>query len=179
MGIYLSLYRFVEGPESEVSFPGTPSTWNALSSDSNQDIISRFSIYASLRPNITGGQAFNIADSVRPSSWSTRWPLLAKYFGLVGVGPRSPSLHPAEYIRIHHSSLLKMCQDHSLKTEVVISSMNNPGARMDSLKYLDFDRTLDLSKARRLGFDEEISLEESWHGAFERLKRGRIIPTIA
>lgn len=176
MGIYLSLYAFVEGRGSEVPFPGTPETYLCLSSDSNQDIIARFSIFASLCPERSGGRAFNVADTVQPNAWSTRWPLLAKYFGLVGVGPRDGSLHPTEYVKTHREELEKMCQEHGLKTEVIGSSMNNPGARMNSLKYLPFDRTLDLTAARGLGFEEELSLKESWYSSFEKLKLAQIIP---
>lgn len=176
MGIYLSLYAFVEGRGAEVPFPGTQGTYISLSSDSNQDIIARFSIYASLRPKLSGGRAFNIADTVQPSSWSIRWPLLANYFGLIGVGPSDHSSHPTEYVTTHQDALEEMCKKYGLKVDVIISSMRNPGARMNSLKYLPFDRTLDLKEARRLGFEETISVETSWYSAFDKLKIAKIIP---
>ena len=176
MGIYLSLYAFVEGQGAQVPFPGTQGTWSALSSDSNQDTIARFCIYASLCPEVSGGRAFNIADTVSPNSWSVRWPLLAKYFGLVGVGPSDNTLHPTEYVVEKRDALEEMCKRYVLKEDVIVSSMRNPGARMNTLKYLAFDRTLDLTAARRLGFTEERSVETSWYSAFEKLKLARIIP---
>lgn len=176
MGIYLSLYAFVEGAGAKVPFPGTQGTYSALSSDSNQDIIARFSIYASLRPEISGGRAFNIADTVSGRSWSTRWPCLAKYFGLIGDGPSENMLHPTEYVTKHEDALKEMCLKYGLKADVMISSMRNAGSRMNTLKYLAFDRTLDLAEARKLGFKEEIDLETSWYAAFEKLKRAKIIP---
>lgn len=176
MGIYLSLYAFINGQGAEVPFPGTQGTYMSLSSDSNQDIIARFSIYASLRPQLSGRRAFNIADTAEPASWSIRWPLLASYFGLIGVGPSDHSLHPTEYVTKHQDALEEMCEKYGLKVDVIFSSMRNPGARMNSLKYLSFDRTLDLKEARELGFEEELSVEASWYSAFEKLKSAKIIP---
>ena len=178
MGIYLSLFAFIEGPSARVPFPGTRGTYDSLSSDSNQSIIARFSIYVSLRPEQSGDRAFNIADTVRPNSWSVRWPLLAKYFGLVGVGPSDDpgALHPTQYVQQHQAELHEMCSKYGLKSGVAKSSMENPGARMNSLKYLPFDRALDLTEARKLGFHEELDVHTSWYGVFEKLKVAKIIP---
>ncbi|KAI9844854.1 MAG: hypothetical protein M1830_007580, partial [Pleopsidium flavum] len=85
---YLSLYALVEGKGAKVPFPGTESAYTSLFNEASADIIARFSIWAALHPEKTGrGQLFNIADEARPSRMSERWPALAKYFGLEGIGP--------------------------------------------------------------------------------------------
>ncbi|GKZ56302.1 hypothetical protein AnigIFM49718_001547 [Aspergillus niger] len=178
MGIYLSLYRALEGPNARVPFPGNSTTWTLQSTDSNQDIIARFCIHASLQPREkVHTRAFNIADSARPVAWSERWPILASYFGLEGVGPEEGgSLHPTEYIDRNWEELRQLCSEREgVKEEVIYRSMHNTGARMGSLRLMDFDRPFDLGRAREIGFSEEMDTRTSWFGAFERVRRAGIM----
>ncbi|GAA91601.1 SirQ [Aspergillus luchuensis IFO 4308] len=172
MGIYLSLYRALEGPNARVPFPGNSTTWTLQSTDSNQDIIARFCIHASLQPREkVHTRAFNIADSARPVAWSERWPILASYFGLEGVGPEEGSLHPTEYMDRNWEKLRQLCSKREgVKEEVIYRSMHNTGARMGSLRLMDFDRPFDLGRAREIGFTEEMDTRTSWFGAFERVR---------
>ncbi|RAL02178.1 SDR family oxidoreductase [Aspergillus ibericus CBS 121593] len=176
MGIYLSLYRELEGEGARVPFPGNETTWRLLSTDSNQDIIARFCIHASMQPREkVHTRAFNIADSARPVSWSERWPALAAYFGLEGVGPNEASLHPTVYMDQNWERLQALCRDRGLKEDVIYRSMHNTGARMGSLRLMDFDRPFDLTRARALGFEEEMDTAMSWHTAFERVRKAKIM----
>lgn len=43
------------------------------------------------------------------------------------------------------------------------------------MKLMDFDRNMDLSKARSLGFTSELSTESSWYTAFDRLRDAKLI----
>ncbi|KAA8646845.1 SDR family oxidoreductase [Aspergillus tanneri] len=176
MGIYLSIYREFEGEGAPVAFPGNEAGWRLLSNDSNQDIIARFCIHASLQPREkVHARAFNIADEQTPVSWLHRWPILAAYFGLEGVGPDHSSLHPTEYIDRRWGDIQQLCQQRGINEEVVYKSMHNNGSRMGTLRYLDFDRHLDLSRARDVGFHEELDTAGSWHGAFDRLREAKIM----
>ncbi|KAE8146976.1 hypothetical protein BDV25DRAFT_169498 [Aspergillus avenaceus] len=176
MGIYLSVYRELEGAGARVVFPGNETTWRLLSTDSNQDIIARFSIYASLQPREkVHARAFNIADGATPVSWSQRWPILAAYFGLEGVGPDSSAVHPTEYIERNWERIEQLCHERGLKGDVIYKSMHNTGSRMGSLKLMDFDRPLDLTRARTLGFDEELDTASSWYRAFDRVRKAQIM----
>ncbi|PYI08052.1 hypothetical protein BO78DRAFT_442279 [Aspergillus sclerotiicarbonarius CBS 121057] len=176
MGIYLGLYRELEGEGARVPFPGNETTWRLLSTDSNQDIIARFCIHASMQPREkVHARAFNIADSARPVSWSERWPALAAYFGLEGVGPDESSLHPTVYMDRNWEKLEALCRDRGLKDDVIYRSMHNTGARMGSLRLMDFDRPFDLTRARALGFEEEMDTAKSWHTAFDRVRKAKIM----
>lgn len=86
LGLYLSLWKDFGGSE-EVPFPGTEESYGHLQSNGNQDIVARFTIYASLHPEVTKGKSFNIADVDFGVSWSMAWEGIAAYFGLKGVGP--------------------------------------------------------------------------------------------
>ncbi|RAL14140.1 SDR family oxidoreductase [Aspergillus homomorphus CBS 101889] len=176
MGIYLSLYRHIFGAGARVPFPGNETTWRLTSTDSNQDIIARFCIHASLQPaEKVHARAFNIADSARPVAWAERWPALARYFGLEGVGPDASALHPTKFMEEHWGTVQELCREKGLKEEVIWRSTHNTGARMGSLRLMDFDREFDLSRARGIGFQEEVGVEESWHRAFERVGRAGLL----
>lgn len=62
LGLFLSLWRDIEGEGSEVRFPGSSEAWRALHTDTSQDILARFHIYASLHPTQTTERAFNVVD---------------------------------------------------------------------------------------------------------------------
>lgn len=176
MGIYLSLYRALEGAGARVPFPGNEASWRLLSTDSNQDIIARFCIFASLQDREkVHARAFNIADGATPVSWSQRWPVLASYFGLEGTGPDGDSLHPTVYIDRHAAELQAFCREQGLHEDIINKSMRNTGARMGSLRLMDFDRHFDLGRARDLGFDQELSTEASWYSAFDRVRQAKIM----
>ncbi|KAJ6002418.1 hypothetical protein N7451_004965 [Penicillium sp. IBT 35674x] len=176
MGIYLSLYRAIEGAGAHVPFPGNETTWRLLSTDSNQDIIARFCIFVSFQDREkVHARASNIADSATPVSWSQRWPVLAKYFGLEGTGPEDSSLHPTVYVERHWAAFQALCREAGLREDVVDKSMHNTGARMGSLRLMDFDRPFDLGRARALGFSEELDTERSWYAAFDRVRGAKII----
>ena len=84
--MYLALWKSL-GLSDEVPFSGTEDNYKHAHSNGSQDIFARFTIYASLYPELTAGKSFNIADVDYPVSWSMVWPGIAAYFGLKGVGP--------------------------------------------------------------------------------------------
>ncbi|KAJ5908728.1 hypothetical protein N7495_001410 [Penicillium taxi] len=176
MGIYLGLYRALEGEGARIPFPGNETTWQLLSTDSNQDIIARFCIFASLQDRKdVHTRAFNIADSETPASWSQRWPVLAAFFGLEGVGPQEASPHPTEYIDRHWDQFKELCHQNGLREDVIHKSVHNTGSRMGSLRLMSFNRPFDLGRARALGFTEVMDVRTSWYTAFNRVRQAKIM----
>ena len=153
-----------------MAFPGTDACWVALSTDASAAMIARASIWAALHPECTSGQIFNIADSAKPKAMKERWPALAAYFGLVGVGPgEEPGLMPGEYVQKHQDVL----RERGIKSNDVF------GAKfLDTVGfYLSFDRQLSLEKIRNAGFEEEVNSDLAWFKAFDRFKEaGMILP---
>ena len=105
---------------------------------------------------------------------SARWPALAKYFGLEGVGPvddddgKASVLKPGEYTEKHR----RVLEERGVKGNEVFAA-----EFLDSYGYyLDFDRQLSLDKAREAGFEEEIDPKLSWFKAFDRLRKAGMIP---
>ncbi|KAJ6520683.1 hypothetical protein DFH09DRAFT_998004 [Mycena vulgaris] len=170
--MYLSLYRAVEGEGARVPFPGTEMGFNSKLNEVSSEILAKSAIWASLHPEEAGsGQFFNVADQAEPSTMRERWPALAAYFGLVGVGPPAPDadvLKPTEYV-LKHRDILK---EKYYKANDVLQATS-----MDRYGYfLDFDRQLSLDKIRAAGFGEEMDPLESWLKAFERFKRAGMVP---
>jgi len=99
-----------------------------------------------------------------------RWPALAHYFGLDGIGPVDDStvLKPGEYTQKHR----KVMEEHGVKANEVFK-----GHFLDTYGYyLTFDRHLSLEKAESAGFSEEIDPNSSWFKAFDRFKQAGMIP---
>ena len=91
VALYLALYRYLNGPNAEVPFIGTSANYIHTNTDSAADIIARSEIYLSVvKPDEANGEGFNTADYDTPVSWIQRWPVLASYFGLKGVGLAEP-----------------------------------------------------------------------------------------
>lgn len=166
------MYAVVEGKGAKVPFPGVESAYTSLYNEASADIIARFCIWASLHSEKTGAEPlFNIADEARPSRMSERWPALAKYFKLEGMGPvDDPSvLRPGEYIKKHQHVLA----EHGIRQNMVFQTDFLDGYGY----YLNFDRQLSLDKTRSTGFVEEIDPILSWLKAFDRLKKAGMIPS--
>ncbi|KAJ7579828.1 hypothetical protein C8J56DRAFT_1016255 [Mycena floridula] len=157
---YLAVYRQVEGKGAKVAFPGSKAGYDSLFNDVSSGVIARAAIWASLNPDKTSGEIFNVANSATPSSMRERWPRIAAWFGLVGVGPENlklDALAPRTYVEKHGKG---------------IKLMEISGAEfLDYYGYhLDFDRHFDLEKIKKAGFQEDRDGHESWIEAFERYK---------
>ena len=106
---------------------------------------------------------------------SERWPAIANYFGLEGVGPLSDGgdgkdklLKPGEYIERHKN---------------ILDEWGGKGSRVFKAEALDeygyhftFDRQMSLDKVRGFGFEEEVEPKASWFKAFDRLRAASMIP---
>lgn len=92
LGLFLSLWIHVEGVHAVVPFPGTREAWTALHTDTSQDVLARFHVFASLNPERVAGEAFNVADG-DAVTWEAVWPKLCAWFGLTGGGPLGGSEH--------------------------------------------------------------------------------------
>ncbi|KAF2808145.1 uncharacterized protein BDZ99DRAFT_445317 [Mytilinidion resinicola] len=167
---YLSLYANIESAGSSVAFPGTENAYNSLFNEASSSIIARLAIWASLHPEVSASQIINVADSAKAESMRDRWPKIASWFGLVGVGPASESseapLLPSQYAHRHEKAL----------KENGIGILIWKAEFLDSYGfYLDFDRQMSLEKCRRAGFEEEKDPNEGWFDAFEKFRGAGMI----
>jgi hypothetical protein len=184
LALYLSLYREINGAGAEITSPGSLNGWNNLSNDSSQDIIARFAIDASLHPEVTAEQSYNVADNSQPTTWSQKWPIICKYFELKGTSPENgQGPDPTQYVSDNRETWLEMEKKYGLQTGRVGNERSLGIFPMFIMAMLDFDRQLDLTKMQEAwrkcsqnGMAEEIDIEEAWYKAFDRLRKAKIIP---
>jgi hypothetical protein len=181
LGLYLSLYRYVNGEGAEVQFPGTEQSWTIKSNDSSQDIIAKFSIYISLHPeSCAGGNRFNVADNAEPSSWSKKWPVICEYFGLKGVAPPKGGSgpQPEEYISQHTDDWNNMAKEKSLVGGRVGNNRTYGGFPYFIMTMFNFDRHIDLSLSHKAwgSATEQVDTKTAWYTAFDRFRKAKIFP---
>ncbi|GES63973.1 hypothetical protein ATEIFO6365_0008004300 [Aspergillus terreus] len=179
VALYLSLCRKLYGEGAEVFFPGTKS-WNILSNDSCQDTIARFTIYASLHPEISAAKSLNCSDNSQPTSWSVKWPIICEYFGLKGVAPTNgPGPDPAKFLHEHQAEWAAMENEYGLQTGHLIGDKTSlPHVSYFLMSQFDFDRQVDLTEMHRVWGEasEERDIKDAWYTAFDRFRKAKIIP---
>jgi hypothetical protein len=78
--IYLSMYASVNEKGTKPPFPATELAWKLLRTDTSQDMLAKFHIYASLNPEKVAGKTFNVCDEDL-----TSWEVIVLEFGHIWV----------------------------------------------------------------------------------------------
>ena len=173
IGLFLAMYLSFEGKGAEVPFPGDEAAYNALHTDTSQDILARFHIYASLHPDAVSKRAFNIADG-DVCTWKQVWPGLCAHFGLKGVGPDSSRSTGAEWMQKHKDGWGQWVRENRLKEGALEAT--NWGFMSGIMGSIDFDRQYDLSACREVGFREMVPTTMGYALTFDRMRSAKIIP---
>ncbi|KAF2749095.1 hypothetical protein M011DRAFT_493362 [Sporormia fimetaria CBS 119925] len=174
LALYLALYRYVEGEGAKCPFPGSEKSWVNRYNESPQDMVARFSIYASLHPEKAAGQAFNVGGE--ETNWKGKWPIICSYFGLKGTGPEEGAPQPGKYIEEHRAQWDELEKKEGLKKGSVDSDITHPGFQYYIMTMFDFDRQMSMEKMHQVGFTEEMNTEETWRIAFDRMRKAKVIP---
>lgn len=174
LGLFLSLWKSVEGEGSEVRFPGNNDAWTALHTDTSQDILARFHIFASLHPQETSEKAFNVVDGPA-TTWSEVWPEVCAYFGLRGIAPESKGepFSAQKWMESHEGDWAAWVQKNGLKEGALQGTSWN---FMQDVIGIPFRRDYDASASRSIGFTEQRPHAEGYKIVFEDMRRARIIP---
>lgn len=186
MGVFLSLWAEINGKGARCPFPGSPGAWTAKSNDSSADMIARESIHLSLTLGEgSKGEGFNVADEKACRSWAEKWAVVCACFGLEGTPPpgevdgeTGAAADVRSYITTHLPVWRALEEKHGLKIGRADLDMGGtPAFEHFLLSRFDFDRQFDMRKIYESGFVEERSTKEVWGGVFDRMKRGRLIPS--
>jgi hypothetical protein len=180
LATYLALYVEIEGKGAECAFPGTEKSYVALSNFSSQDLVARFSIYASLHPEVTHGERYNTADNSVADNWEKRWPVICEYFGLKGTPPSAGGSgpQPGKYLEDHLAQWKELEKTKGLQTGRVGNERSFGGFQYFIMTMFNFDRPLDMSKELAAWGDmaEETDAKGAWWKAFDRFRKAKIIP---
>ncbi|PLB36008.1 SDR family oxidoreductase [Aspergillus candidus] len=178
LALYLSLYRYVNGPNAPVPFPGTYKNYTHTYTPSSQDIIARSEIYLSVvQPDKAHTEAFNTADSDTPAPWSTMWPLMCAYYGLKGEDavPGGTSWGGIdEWWGEHGDDYERMCAEYGLQKRGV--SEGSWVFLKAAFTLLERSRHMSLEKIRGVGFEEEFPVGHGYWRVFDYLAGEKITP---
>lgn len=176
MALFLSLYRYVNGPGATVTFFGTEKNFRHTYTASSQDIIARSEIFLSIeKPDEAHGEAFNTADTATPGPWSYKWPKICEYFGLQGGGPGNKPWNDADkFWNDHQEDYERMCKEYGLQKRDI------PEATWIFMRagftMLERNREMSLDKIRSLGFKEEYPVGHGYFRVFDHLVSENIVP---
>jgi hypothetical protein len=176
LGLFLAFYASQEGPGATVQFPGNDAVYNALHTDSTQTTVARMHIYASLHPEKTSGQVFNVGDTFGGIRWADKWPALCGWFGLKGVSrdESAPMPSGAAYMHLHQKDWSSWEARNGLKGKVL------EAASWDFLHVMlemaVFDRQYDLGRLKEIGFTDTRDIIKSFIAVFEQMRAVKIIP---
>lgn len=195
IGLYLSLWKSFRDTDI-VPFPGTKTSYKTWHTDSAQDLLGDFTVYLSMHPGKTAGRSFNIADN-DGVTWESTWPGICDYFGLKGAGPvEDPGLLQGEkWVKEQKPRWARWEKDNKLKegtieqspwefftiivyvqpTTILLPSFQ---ANKNIFRgyYSEIDRNLDLSEARKIGWNRTFDAVQSYHDTFDRLRSAKMLP---
>lgn len=178
LALYLMLYRYVNGPDATVVFPGSYANYIHTYTPSSQDIIARSELYLSLeKPDQAHGEAFNTADNATPAPWTVVWPKMCEYFGLQakGASPEDKVWKGVEKWWVaHQDDYKKMCKEYDLiPRDIPETTWMFMSA---GFTFLGRNRELSLDKIRSVGFTEEFPVAYGYFRVFDHLGQEKIIP---
>lgn len=123
LGIFLSLYREVHGAGAKVAFPGSQGSWKNKHTDTFQDVLGRFDIFAAVHHDRCGkGGIFNVANGDLVT-WQSKWEgdnSIPGYFGLVGAPPSEP-WSVEDFVKQNSSTWEQLVEKHGLKKGIMES----------------------------------------------------------
>lgn len=175
LGLFLSLWKEVEKEGDEVRtvpFPGSRAAYEALHTDTSQDILARFHIYAAGHTDLVAGKAFNVADGPA-TTWRQVWPEVCAWFGLKGGEPEDRAFSAQEWMESHQSTWAEWVQRNGLKQGALEGTS---WKFMQDVISIPFRRDYDLSASREIGFTEERPHAQGYFKTFEEMRKARIIP---
>ncbi|OKP08262.1 hypothetical protein PENSUB_5629 [Penicillium subrubescens] len=102
---------------------------------------------------------------------ATIYPIVAE----IDVGPSEGSVTGPDNVESHKEEFQALCKERGPMEEIMYTSIRNTGSRGIMMKLVDFHRNLDLSEARALGLNAELSTESSWYTAFDRVREAKLM----
>jgi hypothetical protein len=178
LALFLSFYASRVPRGTHVPYPGPLPAYIARHTDISQSRLARFHIFASLYPDATARQGFNVGDEDAGTSWAEKWPLLVGEFGLVGDRPSAdPSTAPLniqEYMEEHRGEWSTWVAHQGLKEGLLDGT--DFGFLTLMMGRAVFGREYDLAKGRGIGWEERGAAVEGYLEAFRLMRRAGIIP---
>ena len=176
MGVTLAVYAAIcQETGRPFVFPGSPEQYNAVTDVTDARILARHLEWAAVTPK-AANEAFNIVNGDQ-FRWRRMWQIVA---GGLGVEAAEYQGHPTPLVE-------QMAEASPVWDRIVEKHGLAPHAIGDLASWwhsdADLGRTIetftDMTKSRLLGFTDYQPTDRSFLDLFERLRRERIIPSLA
>ena len=145
------------------------SAWEAKRTDTSQDILARFHLWASMHPERVDRRAFNVADGILEAvTWERAWPGVCAYFGLRGVPPDGSLRSSKEWV-LSRKGQWRRLGEGKVQQALEATGWDFMDAVMGAAAGgKSVDRQYDLSACRVVGFTEKMDTVRGYHIAFDR-----------
>jgi nucleoside-diphosphate-sugar epimerase len=173
IGLFLAMFKSLEGEGATVPFPGDEKSWTTKHGDTSADLLADFHIYAALNPERVREQRFNICNG-DVVSWEQEWPKLCAYFGLKGVGPDASKLSGTAWVEANKDKWADWIKSNGLH-EGTLDAVS--WGMMDGmLGGAQFDRQFDLIASRKAGFTQTVDSASAYFVAWDKMKATNMLP---
>ena len=90
---------------------------------------------------------------------------------MVSKGPGFDPVPMEKFVKSNIDAWKKLTETHGLK-EKVVDEQSGPFVHF-MLVYFDFDRQYDLTRSRKIGFEEEIDTADGYLKAWKRMRKAK------
>ena len=167
LAVYAIISRELNLP---LRFPGQLGAFRAVYQFTDASLLARAMLWGSDTP-ACANEAFNLTNG-EFERWEHIWPAVSEYFGLRPGPVQTISL--SRFMADKEPLWARIGEKYGLKRHTLQELVNWEFA--DWVYSSAFDQMSSLGKVRRAGWNEVLDAETMFHGLFDRLRAGHLIP---
>lgn len=174
LAFYLSLYREVRGLGADCPFPGSGRGYRARHTDCGQDVLARMELFAATSPGRCGcARVLNVGDG-EVVTFEDVWGGICEELGLRGRPPPTGGGETVrQFVERHGHRWPAVAEREGLTS---VDAMASTDWRfVGGVLQIPFDRHLDLTSSREVGFQESVDPLQGYRLCFDRMRRTRLI----
>ncbi|MDR6101715.1 nucleoside-diphosphate-sugar epimerase [Agrobacterium larrymoorei] len=169
LAVYATICRETGRP---FRFPGSSAQWNGLTDMTDANLLAKHLVWATETPQ-AGNQAFNVVngDIFR---WKWMWQKIADWFG-IEPAPFDGTISPLSEQMSNDAVIWRDIAKRDNLVEPDIDRLASPW-HTDADLGRPIEVVTDMSKSRRLGFNEYQPTDDAFFALFASLRKNRLIP---
>lgn len=172
MGITLAVYANICKEEGlPMVWPGSEAQWNGISDVTDASVLAKQLIWASTT-DAAKNQVFNVTNG-DVFRWKWLWEEIANYFNVPFEG-YDGNIKPLEQHLLHKEEVWQRIIDNNELQAIPLIKLVSPW-HTDADLGRPIEVLTDMSKSRKLGFNEYQSTKDSFITLFERLRESKNI----
>ncbi|WP_349041097.1 SDR family oxidoreductase [Agrobacterium sp. SORGH_AS 787] len=169
LAVYATICRETGRP---FRFPGSSSQWNGLTDMTDANLLAKHLLWATDTPRAFN-QAFNVVNG-DVFRWKWMWQRIAGWFG-IEAAPFDGTISPLSDQMDSDAAIWRDIAKRDKLVEPDIDRLASPW-HTDADLCRPIEVVTDMSKSRRLGFNEYQPTDDAFFGLFESLRKNHLIP---